>query len=69
MFSDSITYSTRPDTLTAWYTRRANNWGTVDFAAVYAPLTDSLVKGTYSGDFTEGKEPLTISGDFYLVFK
>ena len=67
-FSDSINYSTRPDSNSAWLTTRATNWGTVNFDCCLGPLTDSPVSGDYSGDFTTGKMPLTVHGKFRLVF-
>jgi hypothetical protein len=77
-FSDSINYSTRPDSLTAWTTVRAVNWGTVTFDCCVAPLTDSVISGVYSGNFASGnpdlsKNPgnvpgLAVNGNFYLLF-
>jgi hypothetical protein len=77
-FSDSINYSTRPDSITAWTTVRAINSGNVSFDCCAAPLTDSVVPGEYSGNFANGnpglgKNPgdppgLTVSGNFNLLF-
>jgi hypothetical protein len=77
-FSDSINYSTRPDTLTAWTTTRASNWGDVNFDCCVAPLQDSVIPGEYSGNFVVGNasggksagtgQGLTITGNFYLLF-
>jgi hypothetical protein len=67
-FSDSINYSTRPDTLTAWSSTRATDWGGVSFDCCTAPLKDSLITGNYSGTFSLAKKPLIISGNFYLHF-
>jgi len=75
-FSDSINYSTRSDSLGAWATVRAVNWGTVNFDCCAAPLTDSVIPGEYSGNFASGdagKNPgdspgLTVSGSFNLLF-
>jgi len=77
-FSDSINYSTRPDTLTAWTTTRATNWGQVNFDCCVAPLADSVIPGEYSGNFlpanaaneksVTGTQGLTITGNFYLLF-
>ena len=70
MYSDSINYSTRPDSLSPWYTIRARNYGDVYFDCCMAPLTDSLVTGNYSGDFAPTpKQSLRIKGNFHLVFK
>jgi hypothetical protein len=77
-FSDSINYSTRPDSLTAWTTVRAVNWGTVTFDCCVAPLTDSVISGDYSGNFASGNPDLsknagdmpglTVNGNFNLSF-
>jgi hypothetical protein len=77
-FSHSINYSTRPDSLTAWSTVRAVNWGTVTFDCCVAPLTDSVIAGDYSGNFasanpylsknTGNAQDLTVSGNFNLLF-
>jgi hypothetical protein len=67
-YSDSINYSTRPDTVTNWTTTRAIDWGEVYFDCCQAPLTDTLITGTYSGNFLNGKQGLTIKGDFHLLF-
>jgi hypothetical protein len=77
-FSDSINYSSRPDSLTAWTTVRAANWGTVTFDCCVAPLTDSAIAGDYSGNFasanpdfsknTGNVQDLTVSGNFNLLF-
>jgi hypothetical protein len=77
-FSDSINYSTRPDTLAAWTTTRATNWGDVNFDAGVAPLQDSVIPGEYSGNFLIGnasggksagaEQGLAITGNFYLLF-
>jgi hypothetical protein len=77
-FSDSINYSTRPDTFSAWTSVRAINWGTVNFECCVAPLQDTVIPGEYSGNFATGnpglsKNPgdladLTVSGNFNLLF-
>ena len=77
-FSDSINYSTRPDTVTGWTTVRAINWGDVNFACCVAPLKDTVIFGQYSGNFAagnsgSGKQPgdqqgLVVSGNFNLLF-
>jgi hypothetical protein len=77
-FSDSINYSTRPDSLSAWTTARAVNWGSVSFDCCVAPLTDTVITGEYSGNFANaGSGPdknlsnvqgLTVSGNFNLLF-
>jgi len=77
-FSDSINYSTRPDSLTAWTTSHAVNWGTVNFDCCAAPLTDSVIPGDYSGSFASDNpdliknqsnvQGLTVSGNFNLLF-
>ena len=77
-FSDSINYSTRSDSLAAWNTVRAVNWGTVNFDCCSAPLTDSVIPGEYSGNFASGdpdlgkntgdQPGLTVSGKFNLLF-
>ena len=77
-FSDSINYSTRPDSLTAWTTTRAVNSGTVTFDCCVAPLADTVIAGEYSGNFTSASsgvdknlsnaQALTVSGSFNLLF-
>ncbi|HET6256636.1 MAG TPA: hypothetical protein VFE32_21355 [Puia sp.] len=77
-FSDSINYSTRPDTLASWTTERATNWGEVSFDCCVAPLADSVIPGEYSGNFdgggggldkgTGGQQGVTVSGNFKLLF-
>jgi hypothetical protein len=77
-FSDSINYSTRPDSLTAWTTTRAVNSGTVTFDCCVAPLADTVIAGAYSGNFTStnsgvdknlsNAQALTVSGNFNLLF-
>jgi hypothetical protein len=77
-FSDSINYSTRSDSLAAWSTIRAVNWGTVNFECCAAPLIDSVIPGDYSGNFANGNAgldknlsnapDLTVSGNFNLLF-
>lgn len=77
-FSDSINYSTRSDSLAAWTTVRAINWGTVNFDCCAAPLVDSVIPGEYSGNFPNGNSGLnknqedasglTVTGNFNLLF-
>lgn len=68
-YSDSLNYSTRSDSLSAWNTRRAISYGYVYFDCCSFPVRDSVVDGTYSGKFGTGKEPeLTVSGVFHLLF-
>ena len=67
-YSDSITYATRPDTLTTWTTTTATNRGNVTFDCCNAPLTDSLVEGEYTGSFVSNKNNIIVKGDFHLVF-
>lgn len=67
---DSINYSERKDTVSAWNTQTAANWGSVYFDCCYAPLADSLVAGEYSGIFSlEGEEDMNIAGNFHLIFR
>jgi len=68
-YSDSINYSSRADTLSQWNTVRAINYGDVNFACCYAPLTDSLVKGDYNGNFYDGENGFNVKGNFSLYFK
>jgi len=69
-YSDSLNYSTRPDSLSAWDTRRAVSYGDICFDCCSFPVKDSVVDGNYSGKFgSSGKEPgLTVSGVFHLLF-
>lgn len=67
-YSDSITYSSRPDTLSAWTTIRATNWGDVSFDCCMAPWKDSPVSGADTAFFAMGERSLAISGNFYLPF-
>ena len=67
-YSDSINYSTRSDTLSAWNTRRAIDYGNVYFDCCSFPVKDSVVNGTYSGKFGTGKQDMTVSGVFHLLF-
>jgi hypothetical protein len=69
-YSDSLNYSTRPDSLSAWDTRRAISYGDVCFDCCSFPVKDSVVDGRYSGKFgSSGKEPgLTVSGVFHLLY-
>jgi hypothetical protein len=67
-FSDSMTYSTRPDTLSAWTTIRATNWGDIRFDCCMAPWKDSPVSGLDTAIFAMNKQSLTITGNFYLPF-
>jgi len=69
MYSDSIIYSTRPDSVTAWYSRTAINGGDVYFDCCTAPLQDPDITGNYYGNFKLGKDSLVIKGDFDLLFK
>lgn len=67
-YSDSINYSTRADGLAKWSTRRAGNWGNVDFDCCAFPLTAPVVKGIFSGNFGDYKYPILITGNFKLKF-
>jgi hypothetical protein len=77
-FSDSINYSTRPDTAAGWQTTRAINWGDVNFDCCVAPLQDTVIPGEYTGNFLTGdasggkfagtQQGLTVTGNFYLLF-
>ncbi|PWT97337.1 MAG: hypothetical protein C5B52_14060 [Bacteroidetes bacterium] len=69
-YQDSLNYSVRDDSLSAWYTTRATNYGRVDFDCCAFPVADSIVAGNFSGLFAlEGKDDLSVVGNFYLVFK
>lgn len=69
-YSDSLNYSTRPDSLSAWNTIRAVNYGDVQFDCCSFPVKDSVVDGSYSGKFGTGKErELTVNGVFHLLFR
>ena len=65
-YSDSIKYCIRPDTLTSWYAKRAIDWGHVDFNCCAFPLADARIEGSFSGDFSNDKKPLTVKGTFIL---
>jgi len=67
-YSDSVNYSTRPDSAGAWNTRRAIAYGDVYFDCCSFPVKDSVVEGNYSGKFSTGKEELTVSGIFHLFY-
>jgi hypothetical protein len=77
-FSDSINYSTRPDSLSEWSTVGAVNSGTVTFDCCAAPLTDTIIAGGYSANFASANpvpaanadivQPLTVNGKFNLLF-
>jgi hypothetical protein len=77
-FSDSINYSTRPDSVASWTTVHAVNWGSVSFDCCVAPLTDTVIAGGYSGNFENANSgpdknlsnmpALTVSGNFNLPF-
>lgn len=70
MYSDSIVYSTRPDSLSAWNSTTApNNANDVYFNCCTAPLQDPDISGTYNANFNVGKGALEIKGDFDLLFK
>jgi len=69
MYSDSINYSTRADTLSGWYTRRAQAYGEVYFDCCTAPLNGPEITGNYKGNFSLGKDSLVITGNFDLLFK
>lgn len=70
-YSDSINYSTRPDSLAPWATRTALNTGDVRFDCCSYPVRDSIVNGNYSAPFgTGGKEfGFTITGNFHGLFQ
>lgn len=67
-YSDSINYSTRANGLAKWATRRAVDWGRVDFDCCAFPLTGPVVKGAFSGNFGDYKYPVSITGNFNLKF-
>lgn len=67
-YSDSINYSSRPDTLAAWFTRRAANWGDVSFDCCAFPITDAVISGNFSGTFPDTKSVTTVKGNFQLKF-
>lgn len=67
-YSDSLNYSTRMDSLSAWNTRTAIGYGDVYFGCCSFPVKDSAVDGTYSGKFSTGKTELTVNGAFHLLF-
>jgi hypothetical protein len=69
-YSDSINYSTRPDTLTPWTTITAANSAEVSFACCAVPVADSIIDGSYQAPFYLGKTSgLTITGNFHAVFQ
>jgi hypothetical protein len=68
-YEDSVNYSIRPDSLSAWNGRHANKWGDVNFECCEGPLTNPDVKGNFYGDFGLGKDSLVITGNFELLFK
>ncbi len=67
-YSDSINYSTRPDSLSAWSTIRASGGGEVYYDCCMAPWKDSPVSGVDTAIISQGKENTTITGRFYLPF-
>ena len=68
-FHDTITYATRPDTLSNWITETAANTNNdLYFDCCAFPLKDSPVKGTFSANFGL-KNDLFIAGTFHLLFK
>ena len=67
-YSDSINYSTRADSTSAWNTIRAIDYGDVDFDCCSFPVKDSLVDGVYSGKFSNGKLELTVNGRFHYIY-
>ena len=69
MYSDSITYATRSDSLADWNTITAKPAAdTVEFNCCIAPLTDKVVKGNYGAGFSSGKDELKVRGSFNLKF-
>lgn len=69
MYSDSITYATRSDSLAEWNTITAKPAAdTVEFNCCIAPLTDKIVKGNYGAGFSSGKSGLNVRGNFNLKF-
>ena len=68
MYSDSLNYSSRPDTLTPWTTKRALDWGEINFDGLTYPISDKVVNGTYQGNFGVGKTNMVIGGKFHALF-
>jgi hypothetical protein len=66
-YSDSITYSTRQETLSDWYTRTASNRSDVFFNCCTLPTKDTPVDGTFTVLFDGKGEPL-IKGNFHLKY-
>ena len=69
LYSDSINYSTRNDSIANWNTITAKRIDGVYFNCCAAPLTDPAVDGYYKADFYNGKEDFVITGDFNGYFK
>jgi hypothetical protein len=70
-YSDSINYSTRPDTASPWTTITASNSSGVYFECCAAPVADSVIDGNYRALFSLGAKSagLSIDGDFQGVFQ
>jgi hypothetical protein len=70
-YSDSINYSTRPDTASPWTTITASNSTSVYFTCCGMPVTDSVINGNYTALFSIGAKTagLSISGDFHGIFQ
>jgi hypothetical protein len=66
-FSDSITYSTRTDTLSTWYTRTAGNKGDVYYNCCSLPTKDSPIDGNFTAPFNDEGD-IFIKGNFHLKF-
>ena len=66
-FTDTITYATRTDTLSNWYTRTASNRSDVSFNCCMLPTKDTPVDGTFTILF-DGKAEPHINGTFHLKY-
>lgn len=69
MYSDSINYSSRNNSLADWNTITAKRIDGIYFNCCAAPLIDAAVDGYYKADFYNGKEDFIITGDFKGYFK
>ena len=67
-YSDSLNYSSRPDTASPWRTTRAIDWGDILFDGLTYAIGDSVVNGTYTGNFSSGKNKLVINSQFHGLF-
>lgn len=69
MYSDSINYSYRVDSVADWNTITAKRIDGIYFNCCAAPLIDPAVDGYYKADFYNGKENFIITGNFNGYFK